>query len=273
MSIPKVSQIPSGYLFEWVEEKLKIEVSHIHQHRDGRVGAELLVKTAASEHLHRCQVSNLLSSRLKSEFSKTMNDTRFNAEWAVIIEQLAELALNQIREGEPAKFITTSQEIKPVEYLIYPLIPQKYGTEPDMELLIGCIDEDGTPRLVEVYSDGDYGHVDGYSAIGSGSIFGEFLLRKLYNPNMTIKVAERLIAYIIWEVQAIDNDSGEDMQLICISKDKALYETSHLEIEAYKQLPRLIHKFYQNLESEIQSIELEPIKFAIAELDKLVTES
>ena len=77
----------------------------------------------------------------------------------------------------------------------------KYGEEPDLEMLIGCIDEIGEPKLLQVYSDAQYENIEKYAAIGTGSIFGELLLRKLYDEDITIAQAERLTSYLIWEIQ------------------------------------------------------------------------
>lgn len=144
----------------------------------------------------------------------------------------------------------------------------KYGDEPDLEMLVGSIDEDGSPRLVQIYSDGDYDHLESYCAIGSGGIFGEVLLRKLYAPVIKVSEAERLIAYLIWEIQDIDNNSGEDMQLICLSKNKTYKSVSRLDIEAYKQLPKAIHNAYPQLYTEIQSVDMNSIKNAISTLNR-----
>ena len=54
----------------------------------------------------------------------------------------------------------------------------KYETGLELEMLIGCIDVDDKPRLVVVYSDGDYDHVNDIAAIGSGSIFGEMVVSR-----------------------------------------------------------------------------------------------
>ena len=81
-----------------------------------------------------------------------------------------------------------------------------------------CVDKSKPPRLVEVYPDGDYDYKDDFAAIGSGSIFGEILLRKLYNPKIRVALAKRLICYIIWETQEIDSNSGEGIQIVSVSK-------------------------------------------------------
>lgn len=145
---------------------------------------------------------------------------------------------------------------------------EKYGEDPELEMLIGCIDEDKEPRLVQIYPDGDYDQMESYAAIGSGHIFGELLLRRLYYPEIKVEQAERLIAYLIWEIQSVDDNSGEDMQLISIDKKGNIHEATRLQIETYKQLPLIIEKSYEALGKEIEAVGLEPIKLAIRELHK-----
>jgi len=139
----------------------------------------------------------------------------------------------------------------------------KYGVLPELEMLIGCIDTNDKPRLVNVYADGDYDYVKDCIAIGSGSIFGEILQRKLYTADINVKFAKRLIGYIIWEIQAIDNNSGEDMQIVCIGCDKKQYEASNTEVAAYKQLPDLLRKSYNAIRHELEGINIDSIEHAI----------
>ena len=56
-------------------------------------------------------------------------------------------------------------------------------------------------------------------------------------------------------------------QLVCIDKDKKLRIVEPLEIEAYKQMPKAIHKAYQELHKEIQTLDLEVIKEAVKKLN------
>ncbi len=152
----------------------------------------------------------------------------------------------------------------------------KYQDEPELNMLFACIDEKGVPQLIELYPNGDYDRIQTCSAIGSGSIFAEILLRKLYKPSIKIDFAEKLIAYILWEVQGIDNDSGEHMQIIVAKKDKKLskskiiHQVSEIEIEAYKQLPSAVSKAYEHLAKQIQSVDIESIKNAVITLQKAV---
>lgn len=137
---------------------------------------------------------------------------------------------------------------------------RKYGEHPSIHMIVGCLDKNKVPRLVEIYPDGDYDYKDEFAAIGSGSIFGEILLRKLYNPKICIALAKRLIGYIIWEIQEIDNNSGEGIQIVSVNKDGKLEKVDDLEIEVYKQLPPLIAESYEAIRTRIESLNINELK-------------
>lgn len=147
---------------------------------------------------------------------------------------------------------------------------QKYGTPPQIQLIIGTIEKDGTPRLIQVYANGDYDYRDTFSAIGSGSIFGEILLRKLYHPSMSVQVAQRLIGYIIWEIQGIDNATGEHMQIVTLSKDGKASVVPELEIDVYKHLPELVACSYESLRERIDGLDLRAVQEAVQQLQDTI---
>jgi 20S proteasome alpha/beta subunit len=146
----------------------------------------------------------------------------------------------------------------------------KYGSDPEIEMIIACIDEDKKPRLIQIYPEAEYDHIESYAAVGSGHIFGEVLLRKLYYKDIKVEQAEKLIAYLVWEIQEVDDNSGEDMQLISIDCNGKKRDVPRLQIETYKQLPKLISNSYESLGKEIESVNLKPIKSAIAQLQTAV---
>lgn len=149
----------------------------------------------------------------------------------------------------------------------------KYGESPEISMIFGWVDKDKTPCLVEVYDDGDYDYKDNFAAIGSGSIFGEILLRKLHDPKMTLNTAQRLTGYIIWEIQEIDNDSGEHMQIALISNKGKLVKVDDFEIEAYKQLPKIVTPSYHAIRERIDNLKLEQIKEEIKKLHEAVDQA
>ncbi len=149
----------------------------------------------------------------------------------------------------------------------------KYGENPEISMIIGWVDKDNIPCLVEIYDDGDYDYKDNFAAIGSGSIFGEILLRKLHDPTMTINTAQKLIGYIIWEIQEIDNDSGEHMQIALVSNKGELVRVDNIEIEAYKQLPKILTPSFNAIRDRIDSLKLEQVKEGIQKLQEAVEQA
>ena len=129
MNRPESSPIPGGYRFNWTEESIQCEVLHIYQHKDGRVTAELNFKTSLPgipPHLHQTQL-NLLASRSKNQLAKDMGE-KCPADWDTMIEQLCVISLQLIREGEPVITLRSSDEVKPLQYLVDPIIPQNMIT-------------------------------------------------------------------------------------------------------------------------------------------------
>ncbi|MGD1119320.1 MAG: hypothetical protein ABR886_07520 [Dehalococcoidales bacterium] len=149
----------------------------------------------------------------------------------------------------------------------------KYGESPEVELIVGLIDKDKKPHLVSIYEDGDYDYKDDFAAIGSGSIFGEILLRKLHHTKINLSTAQRLIGYIIWEIQEIDNYSGEHMQIAQINSKSKLTKVDNIEIEAYKHLPRIVTPSYTAIREQIENLDLEPIKEQIRKLEETIDQA
>lgn len=141
-----------------------------------------------------------------------------------------------------------------------------------LTIIIGTV-ENGETRLIQVHPDGDYDYEEKFAAIGSGSLFSEILLRKLYHPEITVEFGKRLVGYLIWEVQEIDNDSGEDMQIAIINKDGELNWVDRLEVEAFKQLPPIAAKSYASLKELVNSVDLEQLKKGVEQFDKTVETS
>lgn len=132
----------------------------------------------------------------------------------------------------------------------------KYDKNPEFSLIIGCVekgDPHGNPRLIQTYRDGDYDYEEDFSAIGTGSIFGEILLRKLYDKSLTVEVGKKIVAYTIWEVQGVDNNSGESMDIICVGKDGIAHRLSESEVEKLKELPNAMHDAYIDLRKKLES--------------------
>lgn len=125
MSKPIISVIAAGFLFQWEEEHLNIKVSHLHPHNDGRVNGELLITTTSpgySPHLHQADF-NFKSTTTRERLAKYMSQRYSEANWDNVLEQVCVHVLANIRQGEPAKLITSEDDITKPQYLLYPIAP------------------------------------------------------------------------------------------------------------------------------------------------------
>jgi hypothetical protein len=77
---------------------------------------------------------------------------------------------------------------------------------------------------------------------------------------LPVVVAQKIIGYIIWEIQEIDNESGEHMQIVSIGKDGKAVQVDDLEIEVYKQLPLLLAKSYESIRKRIETLNLNELR-------------
>lgn len=124
MSIPKVTETVGGFLFSWVEEELKISISHIRSHSsDGRVTGELLISSAESGKPLYPQTSfNFTSERTRSGLIKTLLMMDEGRPWEAIINQMSVIVVERARAGEPIRELWTSDNIPAPEYLLEPLL-------------------------------------------------------------------------------------------------------------------------------------------------------
>lgn len=125
MSLPTVTPTLSGYSVSWEEEKIKVVVSRLHAHRDDRVTGEILITTTAESYTNPLKAPfnvNFLSDRTLVSHSKELKTLYPAWDWATIIGQLAVKVLESVRAGEPVKEYSTSDDIKPPEWLLEPLL-------------------------------------------------------------------------------------------------------------------------------------------------------
>ncbi len=125
MSLPKILEIVGGYVYAWEPEQVKIEVTRLRNHSDGRVMGEVCVSTTApgyAPHLHQAQF-NFSSSQSRKGLAKMLTEQYKEAVWGDILEQLCVYTLERVRRGEPATetWIDFAELEKP-EYLLDPII-------------------------------------------------------------------------------------------------------------------------------------------------------
>ena len=129
MSLPEVQETVGGYAFSWAEG-IKIAISRIKVHTDGRIIGEIIVSTSAAgyaPHLYQAQF-NFSAGRSRKELSKYLFEQSPKlvprSTWNEILEQLCVNILDRIREGQPLQELWTNADIKAPEYLVYPILPK-----------------------------------------------------------------------------------------------------------------------------------------------------
>lgn len=125
MNKPDVKDTISGYIYEWEKEKVKIEVSKLHNHTsDGRVTGEMAVSTSAfgsDGHLHQAQF-NFSSSQSRKQLCSILAERYKDPDWYAIIEQACVYTLERQSKGEPVISLFSGENCIPPEFLIDPLI-------------------------------------------------------------------------------------------------------------------------------------------------------
>ena len=130
MSLPKVTDLVGGYMYEWEAEQVKIEVSRVHIHTDGHVSGEITISTSApgyAPHLHQA-LFNFSASETRTKLAKLLAEKYKEADWYPILEQTAYYTLDKTRRGEPVIELHTSQEVKPPEFVLEPLLVRNFPT-------------------------------------------------------------------------------------------------------------------------------------------------
>ena len=130
MSKPEIKEKVGGYLFSWKEEQIAIDVSRLKSHSDGMLKGELIITTSKADYNPHLsggafnfsgpQARRNLSKGLYEKESKLLT----RKAWDEILEQLCMNVLRLERQGHPVKEIWTNADIKPPEYLVWPILPK-----------------------------------------------------------------------------------------------------------------------------------------------------
>jgi hypothetical protein len=124
---PKVTPKAGGLLLEWPKQGVKIDVSRLHAHKDGRVTGELIISTdlpGIGPMLLPPSQYNFVAATSMKGLAKDMAEKLPDADWASITGQLSWYCTQAARLGEPMQELSTEDEIKPPEYAIWPIAPK-----------------------------------------------------------------------------------------------------------------------------------------------------
>lgn len=127
----KETELINGYLLEWAAPyRLRVRVSRLRVLSDDQVRGELEIR-----HLNGTEDSILLvptqfnfsSEPTRVRYAKQLSEKLdLTIEWREVFDYLSQRIQELARGGEPVIEITTDGDIKPPEYLLYPLIVKNY---------------------------------------------------------------------------------------------------------------------------------------------------
>jgi len=115
------------YVFSWAEYKLKAEISRIHANHE-RTTCRLKFTSDHEEsygHLFQDNI-NLEAGRTRTTLAKEM-ESRYKIaqeiDWKKLLEYVSVKTLREHEKGEPVVEIWSDEEVKPVDYFLYPIAP------------------------------------------------------------------------------------------------------------------------------------------------------
>ncbi len=128
MPQPKLDDKGTTYVFTWDEYQLKAEVSGLHEHKDGRITCVLKFTTSNPEYHEYLleQTFNLLgTSQGKAALKNTLSRAyAVKVDWDEVISQICGITLDRLRAGEPVHEVWTDDKVFPLEYKLYPILPE-----------------------------------------------------------------------------------------------------------------------------------------------------
>ena len=130
MSVPDVKNRVGGYIFEWKDEQVQIDVSRIKSHTDGSVRGEVKIvsmRSGKNSHLHQAQM-NFVTSNTRKSLSKILEERCAGVDWYAILEQLSVITLDRSRNGEPLIELISGEDVTQPEYLLHPVLIKNYPT-------------------------------------------------------------------------------------------------------------------------------------------------
>ena len=118
----KFSKKASGYVAEYEPLNIQFNISHLHTAKWGAITAEMLIKDTKSNsgNVIKWQTVDLLGNR--TPLINSLLRTNPKIPWSELVDDVCHRSLTDYKSGEPAVLLDTSREIKPPEFLVYPLL-------------------------------------------------------------------------------------------------------------------------------------------------------
>jgi len=116
----KVTQTITGYRFHWVAEDLRINVSRVRIHTDGRITGDIQLILGQKE--EPSFGWNFSSSQTRKILTNSLKEKYPSFRWQEIIDELCRQVQKLTLTGEPVRELWTSEEIQAPQYLLEPIL-------------------------------------------------------------------------------------------------------------------------------------------------------
>jgi len=124
----EITETITGFRVHWAKEKLTINVSRMRPHTDGRITGDIQLIFEATKHTEPSFGFNFSSSQTRKALTKSFNEKYPDWQWQEIIDELCRQVQKLALTGEPIKELWTSEDIKPPEYLLEPILLKNLPT-------------------------------------------------------------------------------------------------------------------------------------------------
>jgi hypothetical protein len=128
---PEITELINGYQIDWGEPShLKAKVTRLHLSSDGQVKGQLEIRynlNGSESYLLVPTQFNFSTESTREKHAKQLSaKLDLKIEWREIFDFLCQKIQELARGGEPVIELVTGSEIKPPEYMLYPLIVKNY---------------------------------------------------------------------------------------------------------------------------------------------------
>jgi len=127
--VPQVYQIGNSLHLDWNDLDLSMRFFKFHDQANG-LTSEVWVKKSSNNALYDSSRYTLTSVESKRKLAKLLQE-RFElleVDWLGLTIQAFTMVVNAYRVGEPTLELKATKILKPLEYLIYPLLPKNVPT-------------------------------------------------------------------------------------------------------------------------------------------------
>lgn len=123
---PTFLEVADGYRYEWETAGVQMELRSFHAERDGGLSCELVVENTLPglpQRLYGPVRFNLLSVSTRNQLVTALDRRLKEVEWAQLLDDIARLAVETYRAGEPAILLRDAVAPAQAGGLLPPLVP------------------------------------------------------------------------------------------------------------------------------------------------------